>query len=172
MIDYDLLQDIINYSHRHLESSKDYYISINQNPDKLFHSIFNGKMAEWSNYHSLLDAGYIVDKPPCMRIFSQADKCHDADLIILGKQGELFEHPKHVHIKAVLKANYEQYGYASFLVSKTDPIVENPPPHHFYSVMLQESLTSYRFYKWLDVSTVEYAAPKQANLHTKLAVYL
>lgn len=171
MLDYDLFKNIENYANRHLESSKDYYISRNQDPDKMFINIFNGKVAEWCNYFSLKDADYIVEKPPCMQIFSQGSKSYDADLVILGKGKEVFEHKKHVHIKSVLKSNYEKYG-ASFLVQKNDPIVINKPDHHFYSVMLQESLTSYRFYKWLDVSQAIYQPPKQLNLHSKLAVYL
>lgn len=170
MIDYDLLKEIQLYASRHTESSKQHYQTRNQNTDKIFINCFNGKAAEWCNYFSLLDADYIVDKPPCMRIFSNGNKSHDADLIITGKGKLLFDKPKHVHIKSVTKANYEKYGI-SFLVEKNDPIVINPDPDHFYSVMLQVSLLDYRFHTWINSCDVEWKKPV-TSLPSKLACYI
>ena len=170
MISYDLFINIQKYALAHAESSASHYQSRNQNTDMIFTNCFNGKVAEWSNYYSLLDAGYIVEKPPCMLIFSQANKSHDADLIILGKDKLVYDDPKHIHIKSVTLETFNKWG-ASFLIEKNNKLVNNPDANHYYSVMLQQQLTHYVFHKWICTLDVKYGAPKM-NLPTKLAVYL
>jgi len=170
MINYDLLKEIELYASRHVESSAEYYKSRNQSNDKMFMNCLTGKLAEWECYFSMKKAGYILEKPPCMLIFSQGNKSYDADLVVLGKDKQIYESPKHVHVKSVSSETYKKYG-ASFLVQSNDPIVKNPDEHHYYSVMLEVSLTEYKFHKWLSTINAVYKKPI-TNLPSKLAVYL
>jgi hypothetical protein len=170
MVDYDLFINIQKYALAHAESSASHYQSRNQSTDKMFMNCLTGKLAEWCNYQSLIEAGYILEKPPCMLIFSQGNKSYDADLVVLGKDKQIYDSPKHVHVKSVSSETYKKYG-ASFLVQANDPIVKNPDEHHYYSVMLQVSLTEYKFHKWLSTINAVYKKPI-TNLPSKLAVYL
>lgn len=94
MIDFDLLIRISNYAKAHLESSRSTYSSRNQNTDKVFHDILNGKIAEFNLYFSLISQGYQLEKPD-IQIYDGSNKSYDADLIITAKHGEIFKTPKH-----------------------------------------------------------------------------
>lgn len=169
-ISYSLFKNIETYARLHAESSASHYQSRNQNTEKLFENCFRGKVAEWCNYHSLIDAGYIIEKPPCMIIFEQSEKSYDADLVILGKGKEIFDHKRYVHIKAVSLDSFKKFG-ASFLVENLDKLVHSPGKHHFISVMLQQDLINYKFYKWLDATQVRWGKPILKHLNSKSAWY-
>lgn len=171
MINYDLFKEIELYANRHVESSKDYYLSRNQNPDKMFIQIFRGKIAEYCCYFSMKQAGYILENEPDLKIYSEANKSYDADLICIGKNNKLYDVERHIHIKSVSRKNFLAFG-ASFLVQKNDRIVSHPQDNHYYSVMLEQSLTHYTFYAWLNSCEVNYQPPKNSNLYSKLAVYI
>ena len=172
MIDYDLFKEIELYAKRHVESSSEYYKSRNQSTDKMFKNCFDGKVAEWSNYFSLIEAGYIMKNKPDHQIYSQHNKSYEADLICIGKDNHLYEKEKHIHVKSISIGTYNKIG-ASFLIQKNDNLVTNPDPDHYFSVMLQKSLTHYVFYKWINSCDVSYSEPRANHLAaTKLAVYL
>ena len=172
MIDYDLLKDIERYSNEHVETSKEAYAKRNQSIEKLFINIFNGKVAEWCNYFSLIEGSYIVEKPPCMRIFTGGNKSYDADIVILGKNKELFSEPKFVHVKSLSIKTFESMGI-SVLLQKNDPIVINPKSNHYISIMLQKSLLVYEFSKWVNSTEAIYSKPRARHLSsTKVAIYL
>jgi hypothetical protein len=167
-IDYDIFKNIEAYALKHFESSKQLYTARKQNMKKAFNDILRGKIAEYNCYYQLQSKGYILDKPD-LNIYTHT-KCYDADLIILGKGDKIYEQPKHIHVKSISRDSYEKYG-ASFLIEANDPVVLNPEPDHYFSVLLEESFLIYNFYMWLPCTEVEYGDPVM-NLPTKKAVYL
>ena len=168
-IDYDTFKNIEAYALRHYENSKEIYASRGQNLKKLFNDIIRGKVAEYNAYYQLIEKNYILNKPELEIKTNTA--CYDADLIIIGKDKEVYDNAKHVHVKSVSKDSYEKYG-ASFLIEKNDPIVSRPDEHehHYYCVLVERSFLVYDFLHWIDVREVKYSAPKM-NLPTKYAVY-
>ena len=172
MINYDLFKEIELYASRHVESSAEYYKSRNQSTDKLFKHCFDGKIAEFMCFISMKKAGYILDKPPCMQIFSQGNKSYDSDLLCIGKNNEIYETPKHIHVKAISIKTYETIGISA-LIQKNDPIYLNPLRNHYFSFMLQVNLTHYEFCKWICSTDVIYGEPRAKHLAaTKRAIYL
>ena len=130
-----------------------------------------GKIAEFCNYFSLREAGYILECEPDLKIQTGSNKSYDSDLVVLGKNNILYEEKKYVHVKSISLDTYNKYG-ASFLVESNDPITINPKPNHYFSVMLQESFLVYKFHRWLNSCDVEYKAPRLKQLISKKAVYL
>jgi len=170
MISYDLFKDIENYAIRHTESSKDLYTKRNQNIDRIFINCLNGKIAEFACYNSMVSAGYILENKPDLQIHSASNKSHEADLICIGKNKTIYENKRHIHIKSVSMETYAKYG-ASFLVEKNNRLINNPDTNHYYSVLLQTSLTDYKFYRWINTCDVTYQNPRKL-MASKLAVYL
>ena len=171
-INYDLYEEIKLYAKRHTESSLDHYKSRNQNVDNIYINCLRGKLAEWCCYYSMQKAGYILKDKPDMMIYSENNKSYDADLICTGKDKELYDQERHIHVKSISLDSYQKYG-ASFLIQKNDDIVNNPKPNHYFSVMLQQSLTEYFFHKWINSCDVSYSEPRMSALSaTKYAVYL
>lgn len=170
MIDYDLFKSIENYARLHTESSAELYQARNENKDRIFYNILRGKIAEFCCYYSMKNAGYILEAPPDLVIYSQHKKSHNADLICIGKDDIFYDIKRYIHIKSVSRETYDKIG-ASFLVENNNPLIKNPKENHYYSLLLQHSLTHYTFIKWLCSTEARYEAPKNKNLTTKLAVY-
>lgn len=168
-INYDLYEEIKLYAQRHFESSKETYAKRNQNTSKIFQDCIRGKVAEFCCYHSMKDQGYILESPPDLQIYSGHNKSYAADLICIGKDNLLYENPRHIHVKSISRETYDKYG-ASILIEKNDPLVYKPDEHHFLSIMLQDSLTAYSFFKWINSVDADWKDPI-LNLPTKKALY-
>lgn len=170
MIDYKLFKKIEKYAQLHSQSSIDHYRKRNQNTDKILINCIAGKIGEFECYYSMINAGYKIKSPPDLAIYPDDDKSHAADMICVGKNDILYENEKHIHIKTVSFNTFKNYGI-SFLIEANDRLVKYPKDNHFYSVMIEESLTSYRFGKWICSTDVIWMPPKM-NLPSKLACYL
>lgn len=171
MIDYFLFKEIELYANRHVESSRELYKNRNQNEERLFINCLRGKVAEWECYFSMLQANYIMKAEPDMKIYSSHNKSYDADLVCIGKDKKYYDSERFIHVKSISQATYKKIG-ASFLIQTNDNIVKNPLENHYYSVMLQQSLTHYTFFRWLNTCDAVYSKPRNKNLTSKLAVYL
>lgn len=170
VVDYELYKQLESYAQKHFESSKQVYLSRNQNLAKAYSDILRGKVAEFCAYFKLKELGYTLT-PPDIAVYKAEHKSHDADLVVTAKKGEENFKPIYLHVKSVSLETFAKYG-ASFLVEKTDPLVKQPRAQHYYCVMVQESDYHYNFYKFLKSEEVEYLPPKLSRLTTKLAVYL
>jgi len=172
MINYDLFKEIEHYAKRHVESSLEHYKSRNQNQETMFINCLRGKIAEWECFFSMKKEGYILKEKPDMLIYSGSNKSYDADLVCIGKNNSIYEIARHIHVKSISQETNQRIG-ASFLVQKNDPLVIHPKDNHYYSVLLQQSLTQYTFHTWLKSTETTYSEPKAKHLaKTKLAVYL
>ena len=170
MITYSLFKKIEKYAKAHSESSRENYLQRNTNTSNIFENCLRGKLAEYSCYFSMYRAGYILQSEPDLKIYEPSEKSYDADLVCIGKHKEIYDAPRLIHVKAIGVKTFAKFG-ASFLVEKNDPLVFNPQPNNFISVMLQEDLINYRFYKWLDAQKIQWGLPKNNNLTSKLAWY-
>ena len=168
MISYELFKEIELYATRHAESSSSYYLKSGRSQNQIMLNCLNGKIAEYCCYFSMIKAGYIIKNEPDLKITQE--KSHDPDLICIGKNKIIYQEEKNIHVKSILVSNFEKYG-ASFLVSKSDPMVINPTDQDFYSVMLQENLLSYRFFSWIPSKSAKYTQPA-TNLPNNLAVHI
>ena len=171
MIDYDLFKEIELYSKRHVESSSSLYKYRGASESKMFIQCLEGKVAEFSCYFSMVEAGYILKNKPDLQIYSEQNKNHNADLICIGKHREIYQHEKHIHVKSISIKTLNSFG-VSFLTQNNDPIFLNPDPNHFYSVMLKVSLSDYKFHKWICSTDVNWGAPKSPYLKSKVAAYI
>ena len=170
MIDYDLFKEIERYAKRHAESSKQMYASRNQNLNNSIVNCLRGKIAEYECYFSMKEAGYILEREPDLRIYSESGKSYEPDLVCIGKNNFIYPEKRYIHVKSISRQTYTKYG-ASVLCEARDPILLQPEPNHFFSIMLQHSLTHYTFYKWLNSCDCEWKDPI-LNLPTKKALYL
>jgi len=161
VIDFDLLNEISEYSKTHVESSKEYYAGRNQSHDYIFRQILNGKIAEFSAYYYLKAKGYKLS-PPDLKHYDNHEKSHSADLIANNKT--------HLHVKSITKDSLDKYG-VSFLVEKNDPQVKNPTEDNFYVICIQENFLHYRVHSFIASKDVKWKPPINRNLVTKLAYY-
>ena len=170
MIDYSLFKRIEDYAIQHAGSSLRVYAQRNQNLNSIVINCIRGKVAEYCCYFSMIEAGYILESEPDLKIYEESKKSYDADLICIGKDGVMYDEKRHIHVKSVSRETYNRYG-ASVLIESNDPIVKYPEHNHYFSIMLQHSLTHYTFYKWLNSFDCEWKDPI-LNLPSKRALYL
>ena len=169
-IDYKLFKEIEKYAELHSLSSKDHYLKRNQNTDNIFENCLRGKLGEYGCYHSMLKAGYQIQSPPDLVIYPDSQKSFESDLVCIGKGNIIYEQPRYIHVKTVSARSFAKYG-ASFLIENNDPLTFNPQENHYISVMLQQDLINYSFYKWLNATEIVWGKPKLSHLTSKLAWY-
>lgn len=169
MIDYKLFKEIEEYAIGHLESSRSYYLKRKQNPDKIFHHILRGKIAEFNCYFNLKEKKYILEKPD-LNIYQSSQKSTDADLVINGFNGSIYSEPKFIHVKSISKQIWENKNLPrGFLIQRNDKIVISPKQNHFFCVLVQRSLVDYRLEKWIKTTEAEYK-PTLWDMPTKWIV--
>jgi len=161
MIDYDLFKNIEQYAEQHFKSSIEHYkkgYTYIKNERKIFDFILNGKIAEYNLYFHLKNENFILNEPD-LKIYTTG-KSFDSDLIILGKENELFQENEkiHIHVKGITKKTYENFG-SSFLLQKNDPIVidqknEKYKNHYFAALHQTDNFLVYDNIKKTSVSRV------------------
>ena len=161
VIDFDLLNEISEYTRTHVESSKEFYAGRNQSHDYIFNQILNGKIAEFSAYYFLKEKGYKLN-PPDLKHYENFEKSHSADLIVNNKT--------HIHVKSITKDSLEKYG-VSFLVEKNDPQVKHPTENNFYMILIQDNFLHYKLHSFVASKNIKWENPINRNLKTKLAYY-